>query len=101
MLAVHHMTPDELNTLQQQRLRRILNQAKKHSPFYREIYDGIDVNTCKLEDLPVVTKPMMMEHFNRFLTVPGLDRKDITEWLSKKENMGKLYQNRYIPLQTS
>lgn len=100
-LRCHQLSQGRLSDIQQQRFRRLLRHAFKHSEFYRDRYRGIDIDNCRLEDLPIVTKSVMMENFDRFVTDPRVRLGEIREWIAYKNNYGKLYLNKFLPIPTS
>jgi phenylacetate-CoA ligase len=57
-------TAEQIQAIQEQRLRTLLRHAVAHSPFYRRKFSGIDIETCALSDLPTLTKAEMMENFD-------------------------------------
>ncbi|MBK8997631.1 MAG: phenylacetate--CoA ligase family protein [Myxococcales bacterium] len=59
----------ELEALQRRRLRELVEHAKAHSKFYRDLYGTSEL---ELGALPVVTKDMMMASFDDFVTDPRL-----------------------------
>lgn len=101
MLRANRAGREEIERVQQKRLRQLLRHSVAKSPFYRELYRGIDVESCRLTDLPIVTKPQMMANFDEFVTEPALKRAEIRRWLEDKDNLGTMYLGRYIPFQTS
>ncbi|MHC4931682.1 MAG: phenylacetate--CoA ligase family protein [Planctomycetota bacterium] len=94
-------TPEAIARLQERRLRAILQHAAARSPAYRELYRGIDLNDCRLQDLPVVTKPELMDRFGEFVTDPRLKWDELTAWMDDPANMGRRYLGDYIPCWTS
>jgi phenylacetate-coenzyme A ligase PaaK-like adenylate-forming protein len=60
MLHASGATPEEIERIREKRFRRLLRTAVAKSPFYRNLYRGIDIETCRLTDLPVVDKQTMM-----------------------------------------
>ena len=62
---------------------------------------GIDIDNCRLSDLPIVTKSAMMDSFDRFVTDSRLRLCDIQEWVADKNNYGKLYLGKFLPISTS
>ena len=60
-------TPEQIHQIRRSRLNRLVTYAKERSPFYAELYRDVDPKHFELGKLPVVTKPMMMENFDRFL----------------------------------
>ena len=51
--------------------RRMAQHAAAHVPFYRKLYAGLDLSTCRLTDLPTVSKAQLMEEVEQ-TTVEGL-----------------------------
>mgnify|MGYP000865827345 FL=1 len=94
-------TPEKVAQIREKRFRRLLHIASTKSPFYQKLYRGIDLNTCRLTDLPVITKPQMMAEYDDFVTDRRIKRTELREWLSDKTNLGKYYKNAFIPFQTS
>jgi len=76
--------------LQDLRFRHLLRHAVDKSEFYRQLYRGIDVDHCRLADLPIVTKSVMMDNFDRFITDARIQLAEIQEWIADKDNYGKL-----------
>lgn len=70
-------TPEQVRAYQLQRLCALVSYAKDNSPFYRELYAGIDSESFALDDLPVISKQAMMSNFDRFVTNPCLKLADL------------------------
>ena len=100
-LRCHYSRKDRILEIQQQRFRRLLRQTVKNSEFYQDLYKGIDIEKCRLSDLPIVTKTAMMNNFDRFITDSRLKLRDIQEWIADKNNYGKLYLGEFLPIPTS
>lgn len=94
-------TPEQISRIREKRLRRLLRIAVAKSPFYRDLYRGIDIESCKLSDLPIVDKSMMMANFDDFVTDRRLKKDQVTRWLENNGNSGKMYMGNLIPFQTS
>ena len=92
---------DYIADIQQQRLRRLLRHAVGNSEFYQDLYQGIDIETCSLQDLPTVTKAAMMDNYDRFVTDKRLKLHDIQNWLKDNQTSGKLYLGHFSPFLTS
>jgi phenylacetate-coenzyme A ligase PaaK-like adenylate-forming protein len=101
MLRASKATPEQIERLREKRFRRLLRGAVAGSPFYRNLYKGINIESCPLSDLPVVDKKTMMENFDEFVTDSRLRKADIHQWLGNKNNYGKMYLGKYIVFQTS
>ncbi len=65
-------TPEQVRAYQLQRLSVLVSYARDNSPFYRELYAGIEHGTIALSALPVISKQDMMSNFDRFVTDPRL-----------------------------
>jgi phenylacetate-CoA ligase len=64
---------EELLALQQRRLVATARHAAAASPLYRELYAGIELaEDLDVRALPVVTKAMLMERFDEWVTDPRL-----------------------------
>ncbi len=87
--------------VQQQRLRRLVAHAQAHSPYYQWRYRDIDPARFQLEELPILTKTEMMEHFDQFLTVRDLRLAELDDFMSNPARLGQWYKGRYAPSRTS
>jgi len=101
MLHSNQSTPEKIALIQEKRFRRLLRTAVAKSPFYRDLYRNIDIETCRLADLPVVDKPTMMAHFDDFVTDRCLKKAQISRWLEDKNNLGKMYLGKFVAFHTS
>lgn len=90
-----------VQSLQGQRLRRLLHFAAKRSAFYREKFKGIELDRCALADLPVTTKGEMMEHFDAVVTDPDVRRADLERFIDDPANVNRLFLGRYPVCHTS
>lgn len=69
--------PEELRTLQERRLGETVRHAAAHSPFYRELYRGIDVENVDLAALAPVAKAELMQSFDDWVTDRRLTLADL------------------------
>jgi putative adenylate-forming enzyme len=88
---------------QQQRLEAIVGHAASHSPFYRRwlaetgpLGDG----PVQLQRLPVLTKALLMEHFDELVCDPRLRRDQLLVWAGQLTR-DRLFLDRYRVLVTS
>ncbi len=98
---VPRWSDDRCDRLASRRLRRLVAFAVARSPFYRRLYEGIDLKRFRLEDLPPVTKDMLREHFDDVLTDPLLEQADLADFVRNPVNLGKWYRGRYAVSHTS
>ncbi|MBV9156018.1 MAG: hypothetical protein JO097_07130, partial [Acidobacteriaceae bacterium] len=72
--------------------------AYERSPFYRRFHRGLE--NRPLEDIPVLTKEMLMEHFDELVTDQSLRLSRLEEFLGCM-NATDLFEGRYVVLSTS
>jgi len=82
LIKTERLSFDQLKNLQAQRLQRLLRHVLQYSRFYQWYYNshGITINNIEnisLADLPPITKPMMMDHYDDFVCDRFLKRKNI------------------------
>lgn len=65
-------TRAQIEAHQSAALARLRAHAYAHSPFYREFHAGL--TDRPLEDLPVLKKSMLRDHFNEIVTDPAVER---------------------------
>ena len=70
-----HWTRPQLATYQDAALQRLRAYAYAHSPFYQQFHKGL--TDRPLHKLPVLTKTMMMEQFDAFVTDRAVRRADV------------------------
>ena len=61
-----HWTRQQLEAYQADALRSLREYAYAHSPFYQQFHHGL--TDAPLHELPVLTKAMLMEHFDELVT---------------------------------
>jgi phenylacetate-CoA ligase len=85
-------TRPQLEAYQAEQLRRQRAYAYAHSPFYRQFHKGLEGRP--LHELPILTKAMLMEHFDELVTDRTLHLADLRAYAAQGE-AGKRYRNRY------
>ena len=100
-LRISKMDIKKIQVLQQRRLRHLLLYAAANSEYYREHYSGIDLENCNLQDLPVVTKPAMMDNYDRFVTDKRLKLDQIHDWVKDEKSDHSFYLGKFSPFLTS
>jgi phenylacetate-coenzyme A ligase PaaK-like adenylate-forming protein len=84
MLRRHDFWPrSRLIAYQAQELARLRAHAYRHSSFYRRFHAGLQA--APLRDLPVLTKAVLMEHFDEIVTDPSVHLRDLEQHLSTLE----------------
>ena len=85
-------TRPQLDAYQAEQLRRQRAYAYAHSPFYRQFHKGLEGRP--LHELPILTKALLMEHFDELVTDRTLRLADVRAYAAQGE-AGKRYRNRY------
>lgn len=85
-------TRAQLDTYQAESLRRLREYTCARSPFYQKFHQGLFDRP--LSELPVLTKAMMMEHFDDLVTDRSLRLEAIRAYAAQGE-AGQRYRNRY------
>jgi len=71
-------TRAELDTMQDRALRRLVDHAVRHSPYYRQALAGVDLDSPGLlQRLPTLDKQALVEHHRDILTDPRLRDLDL------------------------
>jgi len=85
-------TRPQLEAYQAKALQELRHYAYERSPFYQKFHKGL--TNLPLQKLPVLTKTMMMEHFDELVTDQSLHLEDIRAFAAQRES-GQPYKNRY------
>jgi phenylacetate-CoA ligase len=85
------------------RFRRFVRHVRDRSPYYGRIIaeQHVDVARCVPEDFPVLTKSLLMQHFDEIVTVPGVTKAAIAEFLTRSKNPDELFLGKYRVIHTS
>jgi len=83
---------------QQASLRRLRDHAYMRSPFYQKFHRGLF--DCPLSELPVLTKAMMMEHFDEIVTDRQVRLEDVRAHVHSSDDNAR-FLNRYRVAATS
>jgi phenylacetate-CoA ligase len=85
------------------RFRALAAHAYRHSLFYRRIIDerGIHPGTCTPQDFPVLTKALVIEHFDEIVTDRTLDKTCVQRFLRAAIEPTELVHGKYVVRETS
>ena len=88
--------------IKKNRQYKIVKYAVEHSEFYRELYKDFPITRqMDFTKLPVVTKPMIAENFDKIVTDPTITKKEVSEFLENPQNANKLFHGKYTIAKTS
>lgn len=91
---------EKIEAVQKKRLASLVRTAKEKSPFYRDLYAGIR-DDFALNDLPPVSKPELMEHFDDVLTDRNITMARIDDFTQDLDNIGRMIDGKYLIFKTS
>ena len=91
-------TRQQLVAHQTEQLRLLRDYAYARSPFYQRFHQGL--RDCPLQELPVLTKAMMMEHFDELVTDRDIRREKVEAHRARMKD-DERYLNRYYVNATS
>jgi putative adenylate-forming enzyme len=98
LLSRERWTREALLAHQREALAVLRREATARSPFYRELHRGLE--RAPLEELPVMTKAMVMEHFDEVVTDRTLHLRDLESYLAALHG-DSLFAGRYWVSATS
>lgn len=91
-------TRPQLEAYQAERLRSLREYAYTRSPFYQRFHQGL--TDRPLQELPVLTKAMVMEHFDELVTDRTVRLEDVRAHMAN-DREGNRFLNRYWVTATS
>ncbi len=97
---VPRKSPEYVESLRRERLRRLLQHAVTAS-FFREKYRGLDLDQIELSQLPPTNKQELMTSFDHAITDPAIRRTDVEKFMMDPANLGRLFRGRYCVSHTS
>lgn len=86
---------------QQARLRDLVAYARAHSPYYGRLYRDVPEPVSEVDQLPAVTKPELMSHFDDWVTDPAVTKTDVQAFLADPGNIGHDFLEHYVVCTTS
>ena len=90
----------EIDALQAQRLRALLQHVRQNSPYLKEKYRDIPLD-APLSAYPATSKVEMMNNFDRWMTDPAVTRAGVEAFMSDLHNVGREYLGKYLVYTTS
>jgi phenylacetate-CoA ligase len=106
-LAIRALLPPRVSDVplraesRKKRFHQLLHHAYGRSSYYRKTFEGIDLSSCDISDLPVLTKAEMMDNLDGIFTDRDLRRADVEEFISDVANLGVLFKGKYAVCHTS
>ena len=97
------LTRAELETRKLVKFRHLVRHVHERSPYYRKIIAerGIDIANCQPRDFPVLTKSLLMRHFDEIATAPGVTKQAIADFLTRSKDPTERFLGKYRVIHTS
>lgn len=92
---------EQIGRRQRQQLDGMIRHARSRSPFYRELYADLPGGVPDLSQLPLVTKPQLMEHFDEVVTDRAVTHAGLDPFLGGPGNIGQPFLGRYLAATSS
>ena len=93
-----HWTRPQLESFQVEALHRLRQYTYERSSFYQKFHKGLTERP--LQELPVLTKALVMEHFDELVTDRSLHLEEIRAFATQRE-AGRRFRGRYYVTATS
>jgi phenylacetate-coenzyme A ligase PaaK-like adenylate-forming protein len=93
-------TRDKIASVQEKRLNALVKYAREKSPFYQNRYENIG-SDFSLTDLPPVSKPELMEHFDDVVTDRNITMERIDAFTQDLDHIGRMIDDKYLIFKTS
>ncbi len=97
LLSRHTWSRQKIKRYQRSRLHELRKFVYAHSDFYKEFHRGF--YDKELEELPVLTKSMVMEHFDSLVTDKNIRLQELQKCISAQDT--DLYRKKYRVTVTS
>lgn len=97
---------EQIQALQEKKLRRLLLYAYGHSAYYRETFEmaGITadrIGTTPLEQFPTLNKELLMEHYDEIVTDPKIRQSELRSFGEKSSDSMERYLGKYHVVHSS
>jgi len=88
--------PSAVEAACRSRFDALVRFARLQSPFYRRAYRGLPERELNPRELPVVTKPDLMAHFDDWVTDREVTLAGVSAFIADREHIGERYLDRYV-----
>ena len=91
---------EQVQALQEKKLRKMLLYAYEHSTYYREVFEtaGITadrINSTPLEQFPTLNKELLMEHYDEIVTDSNIKQSELRSFGEKSSDRMERYLGKY------
>ena len=97
---------EQIKTLQDKKLRKMLRYAYQHSEYYRRTFAqaGIseeNIDKIPLKQFPVITKELLMQNFDELVTDPKIKQEELRKFDESPVSRTENYLGRYHIIHSS
>ena len=97
---------EQVHTLQENKLRKLLLYAYEHSAYYRETFEAAaitanQINTAPLEQFPTLNKELLMEHYDEIVTDTNVKQSELRSFGEKSSDSMDRYLGKYHVVHSS
>ena len=97
---------EQIKTLQDKKLRKMLRYAYQHSEYYRRTFAqaGIseeNIDKIPLKQFPVITKELLMQNFDELVTDPKIKQEELRKFDESPVSRTENYLSRYHIIHSS
>ncbi len=97
---------EQVQALQEKKLRKMLLYAYDHSAYYREAFEtaGITadrIGTTPLDHFPTLNKELLMEHYDEIVTDPNIRQSELRSFGERSSDSAELYLGKYHVVHSS
>lgn len=95
-----HKSREQIRTIQDKKLRKLLRYAYDCSAYYRKTFEkaGIakeQIGTLPLSAFPIIDKTILMEHFDEIVTDPVVKQRELMVFDEENSMKEKRFQGKY------
>lgn len=97
---------EQIQVIQDKKLRKLLYYAYDHSQYYREVFTGHGISRKQIGSLPLsafptIDKKIVMEHFDEIVTVPDIRQAELLRFDMEISSKDKLFHGKYHVVHSS
>lgn len=97
---------EKIEKIQRKKLIDLIKYAYNNSPFYKELFrnkdiDFKDLEEIELKDLPKTNKNVLMENFNKVITIDEVNKVDVINFIDNHQYPTKLLNDKYYVIHSS
>ncbi len=97
---------EQVQALQEKKLRKILLYAYEHSAYYREAFESAGITadrigTTPLERFPTLNKELLLEHYDEIVTDPNVRQSDLRRFGERSSDSAECYLGKYHVVHSS